>query len=266
MRRRVAARAIAGLLILLLSACGPRPSAAGDLVERWLAAAAGGEADRGWSLLDETIRFTSFNGDAEAYAAAMARADWDAVTWRPESARSVGNEQTSVTVAADGPIPEVFAESAVAFPRCTGTTPTGLRFMVADFSEAGPQIGLGFWDGMTKIWTCGEEGEPEFRASEDETIWAGYGLELTNNTELPVTLVSANGRDTDVPPCQTTTFAAMQGPLLLSNEHGTIGEVQGSGDENVATRYVVIGQRSVYDELHPPVYPIPPCGGLPTIR
>ena len=265
MRWQGAAGAIAALLIFLLGGCAPRPDAAGDLVERWLAAAAGGEADRGWSLLDEMIHFTSFNGDADAYASAMAEADWDAVTWRTESARSVGNDQTSVTIAADGAIPDVFAERAIAYPRCSEDTPTGLRFMVGDFSELGPQIGLGFWDGMTEIWTCGE-GEPEFQASENETIWAGYGLEITNNTELPVTLVSANGRDTDVPPCQTMTFPAMAGPLTLSNEQGTIGDVEGSGEENVATRYVLIGQRSVYDELHPPVYPLPFCGGVPPTR
>jgi hypothetical protein len=267
MRRRIAAGATVGLLfITLIGGCAPRSGAAGDLVERWLAAAEGGAEDRGWSMLDEMIHFTSFDGDADAYAEAMAAADWDAVTWRTESARSVGNEQTSVTVVADGPIPEVFAERSIAFPRCSGGTPTGLRFMVGDFSELGPQIGLGFWDGMTEIWTCGEEGEPEFQASENETIWAGYGLEITNNTELPVTLVSANGRDTDVPPCQTMSFTAMAGPLTLSNEQGTIGEVEGSGEENVATRYVLVGQRSVYDELHPPVYPLPPCGGVPSTR
>ena len=76
MRRRIAAGATVGLLfITLLGGCAPRSVAAGDLVERWLAAAKGGEADRGWSLLDEMIHFTSFDSDADAYAEAMAEAD-----------------------------------------------------------------------------------------------------------------------------------------------------------------------------------------------
>lgn len=260
MRRRAAAGAI--LSLLLLTACGPRADPARDVVERWLAAVAGGEADRGWSLIDESVKATSFNGDAGAYAAAMAAADWNAVDWRVDSARMVGNGQTSVTVAASGTIPALFDETPLAIARCSGGVPTGVRFMVADFNGLGPQIGLGFWDGMSDIWNCGAEGEPEFQASV-ETVWAGYGLEITNNTELPVSLVSVSGRDTDIAPCQTLTFTAMAGPLTLSNEQGTIGQAEGSGDENVATRYVVVGERDIYDEVHPPVYPLPPCGGVP---
>jgi hypothetical protein len=262
MRRRTAAGAI--LCLLLLGACGARANPARDVVERWMAAAAGGEADRGWSLVDESVRATSFNGDAEAYAATMAAADWDALDWRIASARSLGNDQTSVTVDAEGTIPEFFDTHPLAIARCEGDVPTGMRFMVGDFHGMGPQIALGFWDGMSDIWACRGAGDPEFEASA-ETVWAGYGLELTNNTELPVTIVSANGRDTDIGPCRTLTFMAMAGPLTLSNEQGTIGQAGGSGDENVATRYVIIGERDIYDDLHPPVYPLPPCGGVPAV-
>jgi hypothetical protein len=262
MRRHTAAGAI--LILLLLTACGPRANPGRDVVERWLAAVAGGAADRGWSLIDESIKATSFNSDAAAYAAAMSAADWDAMDWQIASARSVGNGQTSVTVDASGRIPDVFDQHPLAIARCSGGVPTGMRFMVADFNGLGPQIGLGFWDGMSDIWDCGREGEPEFKASA-ETVWAGYGLEIANNTELPVTLVSVNGRDTDIGPCETLTFVAMSGPLTLSNEQGTIGETGGSGEENLATRYVVIGERDIYDDLHPPVYPIPPCGGVPAV-
>lgn len=262
MRRPIAAGAT--LILLLLTACGARANPGRDIVERWLAAAAGAEADRGWSLIDESIKATSFDGDAAAYAATMTAADWQAMDWRVESARSVGNGQTSITVTAAGTIPEVFDEHPLAIARCTDGVPTGMRFMVADFNGLGPQIGLGFWDGMSDIWDCGDAGDPEFHASA-ETVWAGYGLEITNNTELPVTLVSVSGRDTDIGPCQTLTFAAMAGPLTLSNEQGTIGQAGGSGDENVATRYVVIGERDIYDNLHPPTYPIPPCGGVPAL-
>ena len=262
MRRHAAAGAI--LTLLLLTACGPRSNAGRDVVERWLAAVAGGEADRGWSLIDESVKGMSFNGDAGTYAAAMDAVDWDAMDWQVESARSVGNGQTSVTVAATGTIPEVFDQHPLAVARCADGVPVGMRFMVADFNGVGPQIGLGFWDGMSDIWNCADDGEPEFQEG-PETFWAGYGLEIANNTELPVTLVSANGRDTDIDPCQTLTFAAMAGPLTLSNEQGTIGQAGGSGEENVATRFVVIGERDIYDALHPPVYPIPPCGGVPAV-
>ena len=263
MRRRAAAGAI--LSLFLLTACGARADPARDVVERWLAAAAGAESDRGWSLIDESVKAMSFNSDADAYAASMAAVDWDAADWEIESARSVGNGQTSVTVAATGTIPELFDQHPLAIARCSGGVPIGMRFMVADFNGLGPQIGLGFWDGMSDIWNCGADGEPEFETSM-ETVWAGYGLEIANNTELPVTLVSASGRDTDIGPCQTLTFAAMAGPLTLSNEQGTIGQAAGSGEENVATRYVVIGERDIYDALHPPVYPIPPCGGVPAVH
>ncbi len=261
MRRPVAAGAI---LILLLAACGARADPGRDVVERWLAAAAGAEADRGWSLIDESVKAMSFNSDADTYAAAMDAVDWNAMKWQVESARSVGNGQTSVTVAATGTIPDLFDEHPLAIARCSGGAPVGMRFMVADINGLGPQIGLGFWDGMTDIWDCAAEAEPEFETS-TETVWAGYGLEIANNTELPVTLVSVNGRDTDVDPCQTLTFEAMAGPLTLSNEQGTIGQAGGSGEENVATRYVIIGERDIYDALHPPVYPIPPCGGVPAV-
>lgn len=266
MRRRPVAGATAALLgALVLTACAGGANPPRTVVERWLAAAAGAEADRGWSLLDEGIRSVSFNGDEVAYARTMAEADWEAVDWHVESARSLGGGLTSVTVAADGQIPELFAGTMLAYPRCEGDTPTGLRFSVADLNGMGLQIGLGLWDGMSRVWTCGEDGEPEFQPSE-ETVWSGYGLELTNNTELSVRVVSANGRDTDIPPCRTVTSPALAGPLVLSNELGSIGQASGASDEDEITRHVIIGQREIYDQQHPPVYPIAACGGLPAIR
>ena len=70
--------ALAMTAAVVLAGCAVAPD---SRLEAYLRAAAGGEADRGWSYLDETTRQLGYDGDEEQYRADAVAADWSALRW-----------------------------------------------------------------------------------------------------------------------------------------------------------------------------------------
>ena len=249
---------LAGLLAL--TACGREgagePEEAAD---RWLAALAGAEEDRGLSMLGGFATEGPDGPPDDDYVAAAAAADWDAAGLRVSTVRPLSSGTFSVTVLADGPIPPLFADFALAAPVCDGDEVAGLRFEM--FSGDGGTFIAPRWDGlMLDGWRCDR---PEFTPGEPAAH--GDGLSLMNNSELPVSVRNALERDIIVPPCTTVTFRDFLGPLTLTTSQGSLGTTNGSEDPDVGTRFIVVGDREIYDELAPPLDPWPQCGGEPPV-
>lgn len=247
--------------MLLLAACG-RSGGSGPegAAERWLAALAGAEEDRGLSLLAGFAMEGPDGPPNDEYLAAAAAADWEAAALDVNTVRPLSGNTFSVTVHAGGPIPDLFADFALASPVCDGDRVAGFRFdlLIPDGSTylVSPR-----WDGMMLDgWTC--DG-PEFTLGDPAAY--GDGLSFMNNSELPVSVTNALERDILVPPCTTLMFKDFPGPLVLSTSQGSLGTTNGSEDPDTGTRFIVVGDREIYDELAPPLDPWPQCGGEPPL-
>jgi hypothetical protein len=75
-----------GIVILLDAATevaiSPPSGAEGaQLVDRWLQAMAGADADRGWNYLSAELQAEAYGGDESLYVAEVKAVDWEAVRW-----------------------------------------------------------------------------------------------------------------------------------------------------------------------------------------
>jgi hypothetical protein len=262
MRRPFAVPAILALLFLLV-ACGRPGGTDGPegAAERWLAALAGAEEDRGLSLLAGLGTDDPDGSSGDRYVAAAAATDWDAAGLEVQTVRPLSSSSYSVSVLAHGPIPAVFAEFGLAGPVCDGDRVAGIRFDLIVPDDA-TYLVAPRWDGIGgDAWSCDAD---EFTTGPPAAF--GDGLSFMNNTELPVSVTNALGRDLEVLPCTTQTFREFPGPLTLSTSLGPLGTTNGSVDPQVGTRFIVVGDREIYDELGPPVDPWPQCGGEPPLQ
>ncbi len=75
-RRRLIVLVLVGLLIAGCTPRRDRSEEARQLAEQYLAAAAGGADDRGWSLLHPDARRDMFGNGADRYLNAVAASDW----------------------------------------------------------------------------------------------------------------------------------------------------------------------------------------------
>lgn len=263
MRRLLAAGATTALLIVL-AACGRAGGSQGPqgAVEEWLAALAGAAEDRGLSQV-AGFGFEEPGGGSpeDRYLAAATATDWDAAGLRVASVRPLSSSTYSATVLADGPIPDLFRELALGYPVCDGDRAVGIRFELYAADDDAYYVGGSSFYPEIDGWSCGRD---EFRRGEPAAF--GDGLSFMNNSELAVSVTNALGRDLVVPPCTTQLFREFPGPLSLSTSLGPLGSTNGSEDPGVGTRFIVVGDREIYDELGPPVDPFPPCGGEPPLR
>lgn len=66
------------------------PSAAegAQLVDRWLQAMAGTDADRGWNYLSTELQTAAYGGDESVYLAEVSAVDWETVRWAQTNGRT----------------------------------------------------------------------------------------------------------------------------------------------------------------------------------
>lgn len=263
MRRLLAAGATSALLIVLV-ACGRAGGSHGPqgAVEHWLSALAGAEEDRGLSQV-AGFGFEEPGGGSpeDRYLAAATATDWDGAGLEVAAVRPLSSSSYSATVLASGSIPDMFRDLALGYPVCDGDRAVGVRLeLYAADGDAYYVGGSAFYPGID-LWDCGRD---EFAPGEAALF--GDGLSFMNNSEIPVSVTNALGRDLVVPPCTTQMFREFPGPLALTTSLGPLGSTNGSEDPNVGTRFIVVGDREIYDELGPPVDPFPPCGGEPPLQ
>jgi hypothetical protein len=82
-----------GIVILLDAATevaiSPPSGAEGaQLVDRWLQAMAGADADRGWNYLSTELQAEAYGGDESLYLAEVKAVDWEAVRWGQTQGRT----------------------------------------------------------------------------------------------------------------------------------------------------------------------------------
>lgn len=74
------------------------------MVETYLDAAAGGAPDRGWSLLDPSLRLEAFNDDEAAYRRLAEDSDWNQFAWAvTETVPDEPSWQNAYLAVPDGP-------------------------------------------------------------------------------------------------------------------------------------------------------------------
>ncbi len=102
-------------LALFIGCEGAEPdqrARAEELVRAYLGAVRGEADDRGWSLLLEETRATTFGNDKSAYVASAQEADWDDLDW--EVGRVVRDEpftyQVSLQLATGSELPSLVAK------------------------------------------------------------------------------------------------------------------------------------------------------------
>lgn len=112
-----------------------------DYLDRYLRAAAGAEADRGWDYLHSATREIAYANDQARYLADAEAADWSALRWSPPTVAFTDDGIAQVEVRLLSPpslVPSFLITSGVLSGRCAGTQPIGL---------AGGVIGGLFADG-----------------------------------------------------------------------------------------------------------------------
>jgi hypothetical protein len=102
------------------------------LVDRWLAAMAGAEEDRGWSMLAPEARWL-FGNDRDDFLAEVAGQDWSQIRWAPAEGYVDDGVFYSghVAILSDpSTIPGLLADHGMAFPMCIDGIPHGITLTV----------------------------------------------------------------------------------------------------------------------------------------
>jgi hypothetical protein len=125
--------------------------------ERFFAALAGAEADRGWSYLSDIEREMAFRNDPARLVAAAEASDWTSFEWAFHDATGVPDLEgwyrvTFATTTPPEDLPAVIHDFNLAYPSCDGAV-NGIGVSVGNH-DGRTTVGPGALTGTAEGWRC----------------------------------------------------------------------------------------------------------------
>lgn len=271
--RWAVAGVLLGLIVIVWAGQGALSPTARSVLEDWVAAMGGAEADLGWHYLSAWDQERKWSGSQRAYADLVSSVDWAAMDWSIDIAHPMedSSDYWTLSTIVDGGTDELSAQlfaRALMSPNCLDDERVGFAVVVHFPPFGPPTIGAGAQTGRMERGLCAMTVPPlaEQFLPGNAMTWTGHQLEVRNWTELPLFLVDDAGRRSDLAPCSTTSIDFISQVFEVRAAGGYVATIGWGPALEGITSFVAIGASDIYNNNAPPIEPLPACEGEPQVQ